>query len=80
MVTPFVGVWIETYDGYEILSRAGVTPFVGVWIETFSNLLYASITLSHPSWVCGLKLSQTDLRRCVQPVTPFVGVWIETAK
>ena len=33
-----------------------VTPFVGVWIET--DFIYSSITywLSHPSWVCGLKL------------------------
>ena len=34
--------------------------------------------MSHPSWVCGLKLLL-----CKQPlygccVTPFVGVWIET--
>ena len=33
-VTPFVGVWIETYKvSREILTDA-VTPFVGVWIET----------------------------------------------
>ena len=33
-VTPFVGVWIETF-AVPILSRVSfVTPFVGVWIET----------------------------------------------
>ena len=34
---------------------------------------------SHPSWVCGLKLSNDikDWNRAA--VTPFVGVWIETA-
>ena len=35
LVTPFVGVWIET--GAEPLTSCAsiVTPFVGVWIETF---------------------------------------------
>ena len=38
VVTPFVGVWIETYplsaNKFSIL----VTPFVGVWIETWQAL------------------------------------------
>ena len=33
-VTPFVGVWIETYKGYQWKYEENVTPFVGVWIET----------------------------------------------
>ena len=33
-----------------------VTPFVGVWIETDVTLLNRLSDLSHPSWVCGLKL------------------------
>ena len=33
-VTPFVGVWIETYRGCAFFFKDGVTPFVGVWIET----------------------------------------------
>ena len=34
--------------------------------------------MSHPSWVCGLKLTFLD-KMCVHfAVTPFVGVWIET--
>ena len=37
-VTPFVGVWIETFFfGLTVLPRA-VTPFVGVWIETRNPL------------------------------------------
>ena len=34
--------------------------------------------VSHPSWVCGLKLLLhcRNIRR--YKVTPFVGVWIET--
>ena len=34
--------------------------------------------LSHPSWVCGLKLSRAAPRPPLLLVTPFVGVWIET--
>ena len=34
LVTPYVGVWIET-SGYPTGSRGNiVTPYVGVWIET----------------------------------------------
>ena len=33
-VTPFVGVWIETYQQQWCNMLSGVTPFVGVWIET----------------------------------------------
>ena len=34
-----------------------VTPFVGVWIETLLHGWWYTIRWSHPSWVCGLKLS-----------------------
>ena len=33
-VTPFVGVWIETYYALNNTHKLPVTPFVGVWIET----------------------------------------------
>ena len=33
-VTPFVGVWIETWVGINWRALLTVTPFVGVWIET----------------------------------------------
>ena len=57
MVTPFVGVWIETLHHQGKRLGRSVTPFVGVWIETL--LIIGGITrpfASHPSWVCGLKL------------------------
>ena len=54
-VTPFVGVWIETADVCSCCYRARVTPFVGVWIETLSGMYKSETSLSHPSWVCGLK-------------------------
>ena len=36
--------------------------------------------MSHPSWVCGLKLADTGKTLELGNVTPFVGVWIETEK
>ena len=34
--------------------------------------------MSHPSWVCGLKLCLLERIFTRSNVTPFVGVWIET--
>ena len=34
IVTPFVGVWIETARQVKFIMMHSVTPFVGVWIET----------------------------------------------
>ena len=34
--------------------------------------------MSHPSWVCGLKLISIHSKFIGHFVTPFVGVWIET--
>ena len=33
-----------------------VTPCVGVWIETVMEKIKTGDNLSHPAWVCGLKL------------------------
>ena len=35
IVTPYVGVWIETVKLLDELDNYKVTPYVGVWIETF---------------------------------------------
>ena len=47
LVTPFVGVWIETF--HDIWERKiwKVTPFVGVWIETFCVTESVRITFCH---------------------------------
>ena len=55
-VTPFVGVWIETIVIFDFCVGSKVTPFVGVWIETKGTETAQNNTVSHPSWVCGLKL------------------------
>ena len=62
LVTPFVGVWIETMQVRKRPERSTVTPFVGVWIETLGINPSTSNVGSHPSWVCGLKLVRK--RRC----------------
>ena len=77
-VTPFVGVWIETLDLLICLVKKYVTPFVGVWIETRYQQFLSDRSQSHPSWVCGLKLSIGSFELFLFNVTPFVGVWIET--
>ena len=61
IVTPFVGVWIETQMHLNYAQAKNVTPFVGVWIETQRPLENAARSeMSHPSWVCGLKLNYQD--------------------
>ena len=50
---------------------------MGVWIETNLTVLQLIISWSHPTWVCGLKLSMDAIRAFIG-VTPYVGVWIET--
>ena len=45
------------------------------------NLLIYNMLLdieSHPTWVCGLKLSKVYHGIIPKLVTPYVGVWIET--
>ena len=42
-VTPYVGVWIETYSiPILMIKLIRVTPYVGVWIET---LIESTITI-----------------------------------
>ena len=62
-VTPFVGVWIETRSPPKACRSSQVTPFVGVWIETSFCWAVAPSCASHPSWVCGLKLSPWAMLR-----------------
>ena len=36
--------------------------------------------MSHPAWVCGLKLENNGHIELYDKVTPCVGVWIETER
>ena len=55
-VAPLVGAWIETLLRASFSSFVIVAPLVGAWIETFHSPQTELYTLSHPSWVRGLKL------------------------
>ena len=79
LVTPCVGVWIETFVGLEFDRTGSVTPCVGVWIETPNAMISRGLNPSHPAWVCGLKHNYLRLSITWWRVTPCVGVWIETA-
>ena len=57
MVTPYVGVWIETMLPVKQPPLSVVTPYVGVWIETRVGTCQSGYGRSHPTWVCGLKHS-----------------------
>ena len=55
LVTPCMGVWIETYCKNVNRLEEDVTPCMGVWIETDVVDDKLPCSLSHPVWVCGLK-------------------------
>ena len=47
IVTPFVGVWIETMLNARSNDFGTVTPFVGVWIETWRLRTPSTSNRSH---------------------------------
>ena len=54
-VTPYVGVWIETFPDYVDAEMYKVTPYVGVWIETTHDCIDKGRIRSLLMWECGLK-------------------------
>ena len=48
IVTPFVGVWIETSYISSYVNQSAVTPFVGVWIETLCYPIFYDQTSVTP--------------------------------
>ena len=77
-VTPYVGVWIETKSGHTLTYDCGGHTLRGCvdWNNVIGKKRCG--VWSHPTWVCGLKLSNLPLMRMASKVTPYVGVWIET--
>ena len=51
IVTPYVGVWIETIIHHCKPLRISVTPYVGVWIETTTVRFISTAKNSHT--LCG---------------------------
>ena len=56
-----MGVWIETRSIFAISLPRFVTPCMGVWIETSKTYDTVEAIMSHPVWVCGLKLKLEPL-------------------
>ena len=61
VVAPYVGAWIETRTAARRLRKTLVAPYVGAWIETCKVSAVASTSMSHPTWVRGLKLTPAEL-------------------
>jgi len=61
-------------------STVGLDPFVGFLHKDRPGRrsLYCALSMSHPSWVRGLKQSHQGIIRLGAPVAPLVGAWIET--
>ena len=78
-VAPLVGAWIEIYFYIGLHTLKHVAPLVGAWIEiSGTTSQVGSLSLSHPSWVRGLKFHLKVLHSQVsQCVAPLVGAWIE---
>ena len=54
-----------------------VAPHVGAWIEIAILSSSGLFSLSHPTWVRGLKFHTLQLIVAVRSVAPHVGAWIE---
>ena len=80
MVTPCVGVWIETdiIDLYGLYCESHPAWVCG--LKQGVNMECDGEPGSHPAWVCGLKRRYPFLKERNDEVTPCVGVWIETGK
>ena len=66
IVTPFVGVWIETYVSWNQSQEAVVTPFVGVWIETRRK--YISIASQRVTPFVGVWIETNSERKFVETI------------
>ena len=63
-VTPFVGVWIETYTADKALGSEKSHPSWVCGLKLSKHVISMVSCGSHPSWVCGLK----PYPRCIQTI------------
>ena len=78
-VAPYVGAWIETAVASPSKLQAKVAPYVGAWIETVSpSVIACCASVSHLTWVRGLKHPFRRWLFGIAAVAPYVGAWIET--
>ena len=78
VVTPCMGVWIETSDGDDSWRIPMSHPVwvCGLKLESTPGVIKQR--RSHPVWVCGLKHVLPASTLPPRLVTPCMGVWIET--
>ena len=77
-VTPFVGVWIETYGANDTLEKTKSHPswVCGLKRNITSSILKGGLVTPFVGvWIETLNLTWSKGQN---RVTPFVGVWIET--
>ena len=41
-VVPYIGTWIETFEGLEDSSKPSVIPYIGTWIKTSKTYLQST--------------------------------------
>ena len=63
-VAPYVGAWIETSLKQDPYQSNAVAPYVGAWIETGGTCARCHSWQSHPTWVRGLKQTNTGNTLC----------------
>ena len=78
LVTPCMGVWIETLQYNYYARNPKVTPCMGVWIETLSSMGWWREILVTPCMGVWIETLQTPSELKEFAVTPCMGVWIET--
>ena len=69
-VTPYVGVWIETYYRKCRTSQRRSHPTWVCGLKRGSIEEFEKKVESHPTWVCGLKLSIWIWKRCLKESHP----------
>ena len=79
-VAPHMGAWIEILFGMIITSPTSVAPHMGAWIEIPPQALISSVSVSHPTWVRGLKFQEPIYQVSYLRVAPHMGAWIEIKK
>ena len=72
-----MGAWIEIISLRVMLLDHHVAPHVGAWIEIDKSLNNGELTLSHPTWVRGLK---SERRRDILPAGESHPTWVRGLK
>ena len=69
-VAPHMGAWIEIKSNQSWIIKSRVAPHMGAWIEMVVIQPLLPISVSHPTWVRGLKFSKVSKFRQLLRRTP----------